>query len=106
MKKSTLVDTIADSTKLQKKQIREVLNALTATIEEKLISGESVELCGLVKFTRGIRRSRRYKNIRTKEIGHSPEKYYPDVIVSQTLKKKIANLPMEEDAAKTTGIDQ
>ena len=67
MNKTQLIDAIAKSANLNKKQAEAALNAFTATVADALKAGEKVQLIGFGTFEVRKRAARTGLNPRTKE---------------------------------------
>ncbi|WP_459195813.1 HU family DNA-binding protein [Wukongibacter baidiensis] len=67
MNKAQLVSSIADKTKLSKKDAQAALNALIESVEETLVKGEKIQLVGFGTFDVKERKARQGRNPRNPE---------------------------------------
>lgn len=68
MNRNELVSQVAEKTGLTKKQAQEALSAITDTISEALVAGDTVQLLGFGTFATTARAAREGKNPRTGEV--------------------------------------
>lgn len=67
MNKAELITSIADKSKLSKKDAEVALKALVESVEEALEKGEKVQLVGFGTFETRVRAERMGRNPKTKE---------------------------------------
>lgn len=67
MNKTELINAVAESANLTKKQAEAAVNAFTATVAESLKKGENVQIIGFGTFKVKERGERIGRNIHTKE---------------------------------------
>ncbi|HZL84060.1 MAG TPA: HU family DNA-binding protein [Candidatus Krumholzibacteria bacterium] len=89
MTKADLVETIALSTGLSKKDTNVVVNGILENISKALSEGDKVELRGFGSFKVKQRRSRRARNPRTGSAVDVPSKLVPYFKASNELKDKV-----------------
>ncbi|HBR10220.1 HU family DNA-binding protein [Candidatus Bipolaricaulota bacterium] len=95
MNKSELINRLADTSQLTKKDAHVVLNSILTLIEESLLRGEEVKLVGFGKFAVRGRKASSRMNPQTKQPIKVPEKVVPVFRPGKDLKKKIEkNLKM------------
>jgi DNA-binding protein HU-beta len=68
MNKNELISSMADKSKLSKKDAELALKALIETVEETLVNGDKVALVGFGTFETRERAAREGRNPRTKEV--------------------------------------
>lgn len=89
MNKSELVNRLADTSQLTKKDAHVVLNSVLNLIEESLLRGEEVKLVGFGKFAVRGRKASSRMNPQTKQPIKVPEKVVPVFRPGKALKRKI-----------------
>ncbi len=89
MTKADLVETIAQTTGLSKKDTNVVVNGILENISRALSGGDKVELRGFGSFKVKQRRSRRARNPRTGSAVDVPSKLVPYFKASNELKDKV-----------------
>lgn len=95
MNKSELINRLADTSQLTKKDAHIILNSVLTLIEESLLRGEEVKLVGFGKFAVRGRKASSRMNPQTKQPIKVPEKVVPVFRPGKDLKKKIEkNLKM------------
>lgn len=77
LKKSDLVERIANEKGLTKKDVQTVIDALTQMTIEAVANGESVQIAGFGTFERRERGERTCRNLHTGEEMISPATNYP-----------------------------
>jgi integration host factor subunit beta len=95
MTKADLVESIAQTTGLSKKDTNVVVNGILENISRALSDGDKVELRGFGSFKVKQRRSRRARNPRTGNPVDVPAKLIPYFKASNELKDKVN----EDDSA-------
>jgi len=86
MNKSELISSMAEKSKLTKKDTETILNAFIESIEETLEKKEKVQLIGFGTFESRNRAARIGRNPRTKEEISIPETTVPVFKASKVLK--------------------
>ena len=86
MNKSELISSMAEKSKLTKKDTETILNAFIESIEETLEKKEKVQLIGFGTFESRNRAARIGRNPRTKEEISIPEATVPVFKASKVLK--------------------
>lgn len=90
MTKKDLVKAIAKNGEITLKEAESMLDNVVGTIEECLVSGETINLIGFGKFSIATRAARDMTNPFNGEKISVPEKRYPKFKFSTTLKKLVA----------------
>ena len=91
MNKSELISSMAEKSKLTKKDTETILNAFIESIEETLEKKEKVKLIGFGTFEPRNRATRIGRNPRTKEEISIPESTVPVFKVGKVLKDIVNN---------------
>ena len=91
MNKTDLVDAVAKTTKLSKKDSELAINAVLSTITDTLADGEKVVLVGFGTFEVRNRAARKGRNPSTKEEIHIPASKAPVFKAGNTLKERVNN---------------
>ncbi|HHV42696.1 MAG TPA: HU family DNA-binding protein [Clostridiaceae bacterium] len=89
MNKTELIDAVARSTKLSKKDSELAINAVLSTITDTLAGGEKVVLVGFGTFEVRQRAARKGRNPSTKEEIHIPASKAPVFKAGKNLKEKV-----------------
>lgn len=89
MKKTDLIDAIAEKTGVTKKDAGEVLDAITETVTGALKSGEAVSFSGLGNFTVKERAARKGRNPQTGAEIQIPASKVVSFKASSTLKAAV-----------------
>lgn len=87
MNKAELINSIAQKSKLTKKDSEEALNAILRSIEETLKKGEKISLVGFGSFEVKKRKARKGMNPQTKEEIKIPAKKVPVFRAGKGLKE-------------------
>ncbi|HZW98369.1 MAG: HU family DNA-binding protein [Clostridiaceae bacterium] len=91
MNKTDLVDAVAKTTKLSKKDSELAINAVLSTITDTLAEGEKVVLVGFGTFEVRNRAARKGRNPSTKEEIHIPASKAPVFKAGKNLKERVNN---------------
>ena len=91
MNKTDLVDAVAKTTKLSKKDSELAINAVLSTITDTLAEGEKVLIVGYGTFEVRNRAARKGRNPSTKEEIHIPASKAPVFKAGKTLKERVYN---------------
>jgi DNA-binding protein HU-beta len=91
MNKTDLVDAVAKTTKLSKKDSELAINAVLSTITDTLADGEKVVLVGFGTFEVRNRAARKGRNPSTKEEIHIPASKAPVFKAGKNLKERVNN---------------
>lgn len=89
MNKSELITSMAEKSKLTKKDAELALKALVESIEETLEKGEKVQLVGFGTFETRERAAREGRNPRTKEVIKIPATTVPVFKAGKEFKDKV-----------------
>lgn len=89
MNKSDLIASMAEKSKLTKKDAEAALKAFIDTVEEALEKGEKVQLVGFGTFETRKRAARIGRNPRTKEEINIPESIVPVFKAGKEFKDKV-----------------
>ncbi len=89
MNKTDLVDAVAKTTKLSKKDSELAINAVLSTITDTLADGEKVVLVGFGTFEVRQRAARKGRNPSTKEEIHIPASKAPVFKAGKNLKERV-----------------
>ncbi len=90
MNKSELVASMAEKSKLSKKDSEKALNALVDSVEEALVKGDKVQLVGFGSFEVRNRAERKGRNPQTKEEITIPASKAPVFKVGKALKDAVS----------------
>ena len=91
MTKADLVEEIANSTGLTKKEIAEAVDQFLKTVSDALAEGKHLEIRGFGTFKVKQRKARIARNPRTGEPAPVPERKVPVFKVSKELKDLVAS---------------
>ncbi|HHU06875.1 MAG TPA: HU family DNA-binding protein [Clostridiaceae bacterium] len=91
MNKTDLVDAVAKTTKLSKKDSEMAINAVLSTITDTLAEGDKVVLVGFGTFEVRNRAARKGRNPSTKEEIHIPASKAPVFKAGKNLKERVNN---------------
>ena len=89
MNKAQLIDAVAEQLGANKKSIGDILNAITATIETTLASGEEVAIAGFGSFKANKRAARTGRNPSTGATIEIAESTVPAFKAALGLKKAV-----------------
>ena len=89
MNKAELTTSMAEKTKLTKKDAELALKALIESVEESLEKGEKVQLVGFGTFETRERAAREGRNPRTKEVIQIPATTVPVFKAGKEFKDKV-----------------
>jgi len=89
MNKAELIEEVNNKTGLTKKDIRNVISALTGTIQKTLSKGEKITLVGFGTFQVMERKARRGVNPRTREAIQIPAKKVPKFKAGKKLREVV-----------------
>lgn len=89
MNKAELVTSVADKSKLTKKNSDAAIKGFIDTIEEVIAKGEKVKLLGFGNFKTVVRSARKGRNPRTKEIISIPGSIQPKFTPGEEFKKLV-----------------
>ena len=89
MNKSTLVEIVAESADIKKKDAEKAVNAVFAAIENELATGGKVQLAGFGSFKVKERSERVGRNPRTKETITIPASKIPAFVAGKSLKDAV-----------------
>lgn len=89
MKKSDIVDTVADATGLTKMETEAVVDGLLVTIVDALKNGENVDLRGFGSFRIKRRAPRLARNPKSGESVPVPEQFVPVFVVARGIRRQI-----------------
>ncbi|GAA0745267.1 HU family DNA-binding protein [Clostridium oceanicum] len=89
MNKSELIASMAEKSKLTKKDAEAALKAFVESVEESLENGEKVQLVGFGTFETRKRAARIGRNPRTKEEITIPESIAPVFKAGKDLKERV-----------------
>jgi DNA-binding protein HU-beta len=87
--KAELISSMAEKSKLTKKDAEAALKAFIESIEEALANGEKVQLVGFGTFEARERAAREGRNPRTKEPIHIPATVVPVFKAGKEFKEKV-----------------
>ena len=97
MTKAELVDEVARTIQVTKKQAETIVNVVFDSIVESLRNGEKIELRGFGSFRLRSRKSRTGRNPKTGEKVEVPSKKIPYFKPGKELKELINRVAAEED---------
>ena len=89
MNKAELITSMAEKSKLTKKDAEVALKAFIESVEEALENGERVQLVGFGTFETRERAAREGRNPRTKEVIQIPASTTPVFKAASSFKEKI-----------------
>ena len=89
MNKAELITSMAEKSKLTKKDAELALKALIESVEESLEKGEKVQLVGFGTFETRARAAREGRNPRTKEVIQIPATTVPVFKAGKEFKDKV-----------------
>lgn len=89
MNKTELLSSMAEKSKLTKKDAEAALKAFTESVEEALENGDKVQLVGFGTFETRKRAARTGRNPRTKEEITIPESNMPSFKAGKEFKDKV-----------------
>lgn len=89
MNKAQLIDAVAEALDTNKKSVGDVLNAITATIEQSLAAGEEVAIAGFGSFKANKRAARTGRNPSTGESIDIAASTVPTFKAALALKKAV-----------------
>ncbi|BCZ44041.1 transcriptional regulator [Clostridium gelidum] len=89
MNKAELITSMAEKSKLTKKDAELALKALIESVEESLEKGEKVQLVGFGTFETRARAAREGRNPRTKEVINIPATTVPVFKAGKEFKDKV-----------------
>ncbi|MCE5222377.1 MAG: HU family DNA-binding protein [Clostridium sp.] len=89
MNKAELITSMAEKSKLTKKDAELALKALIESVEESLEKGEKVQLVGFGTFETRERAAREGRNPRTKEVINIPATTVPVFKAGKEFKDKV-----------------
>jgi integration host factor subunit beta len=89
MTKAELVEKLATKIKLNRKQAKNVINAMTQSISDSLARGDKVEIRGFGSFHIRKRNARTAHNPRSRELVEVPAKKVPFFKPGNDLKKMV-----------------
>ncbi|MBU5454722.1 HU family DNA-binding protein [Caproiciproducens sp. MSJ-32] len=89
MNKSELITSMAEKSKLTKKDAEAALKAFIETVEETLEKGDKVQLIGFGTFETRQRASREGRNPRTKEVINIPASTVPVFKAGKEFKDRV-----------------
>jgi len=89
MNKAELVDTVSSKTKLSKKDVASVIDALEDSIASTLAKGGKVSLVGFGTFQVSKRKARTGLNPRTRQTIQIPATTVPKFVAGKGLKEKV-----------------
>ena len=89
MNKAELITSMAEKSKLTKKDAELALKALIESVEESLEKGEKVQLVGFGTFETRDRAAREGRNPRTKEVINIPATTVPVFKAGKEFKDKV-----------------
>ena len=89
MTKAELVDKLANKIKLNRKQAKNIINAMTQSISDSLARGDKVEIRGFGSFQIRQRNARTAHNPRSRELVEVPAKKVPFFKAGNDLKKLV-----------------
>ncbi|HMA76996.1 MAG TPA: HU family DNA-binding protein [Candidatus Krumholzibacteriaceae bacterium] len=92
MTKADIVEEIAESTDLNKKEAFVVVDLIIENIKKALSEGDKIELRGFGSFKVKMRKQRKARNPRTGETVDVPAKLVPFFKVSKALKEKVNSI--------------
>lgn len=92
MTKADIVEEIAESTDLNKKEAFVVVDLIIENIKKALSEGDKIELRGFGSFKVKMRKQRTARNPRTGETVDVPAKLVPFFKVSKALKEKVNSI--------------
>jgi len=95
MNKKELIDVVADSLEVTKKEAALAVQIVISSIADELAGGGKVSLVGFGTFETVKRASRKCRNLQTSEEMTVPAKMAPKFRASKTLKDNVAKLPVE-----------
>lgn len=90
MNKAQLITSMAEKSKLTKKDAEAALKAFIESVEEALLNDEKVQLVGFGTFEKKERAAREGRNPRTKEIINIPASVVPVFKAGKEFKEKIS----------------
>lgn len=89
MKKTELIDEIAKTTGLTKKEVTQVYDALQGAIENALVAGDTVQLAGFGNFAVKEKAAHSGRNPKTNEVVEIAASRRVAFSASKTLKDKL-----------------
>ena len=89
MNKAELITSMAEKSKLTKKDAELALKALIESVEETLVAGEKVQVVGFGTFETRERAAREGRNPRTKEVINIPACKVPAFKPGKEFKEKV-----------------
>ena len=89
MNKAELITSMAEKSKLTKKDAESALKALIESVEEALENGQKVQLVGFGTFETRARAAREGRNPRTKEVINIPATTVPVFKAGKEFKDKV-----------------
>ena len=89
MNKSELITSMAEKSKLTKKDAEAALKAFIETVEETLEKGDKVQLIGFGTFETRERAAREGRNPRTKEVINIPASTVPVFKAGKEFKERV-----------------
>lgn len=89
MNKTDLIENVAKTTGMKKKDVETVVLSFINSIEQALIDGEKVQISGLGSFDVKKRSERAGRNPKTKEKIVIPAAKYPAFSASKALKEAV-----------------
>lgn len=89
MNKAQLIDAVAESLGANKKTVGDVLNAITAAVEQSLAAGEEVAIAGFGSFKANKRAARTGRNPSTGATIEIAESTVPTFKAALALKKAV-----------------
>ncbi len=105
MTKAELVDEVARTIQVTKKQAETIVNVVFDSIVDSLRNGEKIELRGFGSFRLRSRKSRTGRNPKTGEKVEVPSKKIPYFKPGKELKELINRVAAGEDAESGAGPD-
>jgi DNA-binding protein HU-beta len=89
MNKSELIDAIADRTGVAKSTVDEVIKGMTETIEERVSTGDKIQIPGFVSFQKVQRAARTGRNPQTGDVINIPASATVKVSAGARLKSMV-----------------
>ena len=77
MNKTDMINNIAESTGLEKKQVEEVMKSFFDNVKKTLKENEPVKLIGFGTFSSNKRKAKSGRNPQTGEVIDIPARFYP-----------------------------
>ena len=90
MTKNQIIEQVAKATGMTKKSVAEVFDAISATVDNALVAGESVQISGFGIFEVKNREARMGRNPHTKEAIEIPATRIPGFKASKALKDLVS----------------